>query len=378
MAYITGVSMINVDRHYDKGVKKLAAEASSKALEDAEPEALDYIVVSSSFTYASDTQLDLASYIASYSGFRGVRALTVEAGEASGLAAVGVAKSLIDSGLASRVLVVGVDKLSDRPTWEVYRYFSKFYDVEGEGIYSIGMGGIAGILMRLYMETFKVDRLTLAYWPALMHSNAKLNPYAMLRFAITPEKVLEAPPLADPITLLDSFPLGDGAAALVIEGSGKGNALAELVAVESATGYPSIALVEDPLRIESLERAYQRLTRKVDIKNVDVIELHDSFTIMGILELEALRLAERGKAAEAVSRGYFSLGGEGPVVNPSGGLKARGHPIGATGVYQVAEVSLQLAGEFPGLKVPESNHGLTVSVNGSGSNAYIAYLRSVR
>ena len=378
MVYITGVGLVNVDRHYDKGIRRLAFEAASKALDSSMVDSVDYIVVASSLSYLQEPQLDLASYIASTSGLRGVRSITVESGEASGLAALTVAKSLIDGGLASKVLVIGVDKTSDYPTWRTYKHLSMLYDTESDAFYSIGLGGVAGLLMRLYMEVYKVDRLTLAYWPALMHSNARKNPYAMLRFAITPEKVLEAPPVAEPLTLLDTFPLSDGAAALVLEGKPSRGALAEITAIESATGYYSIALSDDPLKIESLEVAFRRLTERVTIEGIDVVELHDSFTIVGILELETLRLAERGKAAEAVAQGYFSIGGQGPVVNPSGGLKARGHPIGATGVYQVSEVALQLAGEFPGLRVDDAKSGLVVSVNALGSSSYIAYLRSVR
>jgi acetyl-CoA C-acetyltransferase/acetyl-CoA acyltransferase len=378
LVYITGVGLVNVDRHYDKSVRKLAFEASVAALDSSMAESIDFIVVASSLSYLQEPQLDLASYIASSMGLRGVRSIAVESGEASGLAAVMTAKSLVDSGSASRVLVVGVDKLSDHPSWRVYRNLSMLYDSESDAFYSIGLGGVAGLLMRLYMDVYKVDRQTLAYWPALMHSNAKANPYAMLRFAITPEKVLEAPPVAEPLTLLDTFPLGDGAAAIVVEGRAGGGAIAEIVAIESSTGFQSIALSDDPLKIESLETAYRRLVERVDVKDVDVVELHDSFTITGILELETLRLAERGKAAEAVAQGNFSIGGEGPVVNPSGGLKARGHPIGATGLYQVAEIALQLSGEFPGLKVEGARGGLAVAVNAMGSSSYVAYLKAVR
>ncbi len=378
MVYITGVGLVTVDRHYDKSIRRLAFEASMAALQLSMAEDVDFIVVASSISYLNEPQLDLASYIASSMGLRGVRSITVESGEASGLAAVMTAKALVDSGLASRVLVVGVDKLSEYPSWRIYKNLSLLYDSESDAFYSIGLGGVAGLLMRLYMNVYNVDRLTLAYWPALMHSNAKANPYAMLRFAITPEKVLEAPPVAEPLTLLDTFPLGDGAAALVLDSKASKGALAEIVDVEAATGYQSIALSDDPLKIESLEIAYRRLVERTDIRKVDVVELHDSFTITGVLILETLRLAERGKAAEAVAQGSFSVGGEGPVVNPSGGLKARGHPIGATGVYQVAEVALQLAGEFPGLQVHDARNGLVVSINAMGSSSYIAYMRAVR
>ncbi|MEM4962035.1 MAG: thiolase family protein, partial [Acidilobaceae archaeon] len=175
MAYITGASMINIDRHYDKSIRRLASDAVFK-LDSSSVENVDYVIVASSISYLQEPQLDLASYIASALGLRNARAFNVEAGEVSGATAVLMAKSLVDSRLASKVLVVGVDKLSNYPSAVTYKHISLLNDSESESLYSIGLGGIAGILMRLYMETYKVDRLTLAYWPALMHSNAKLNP----------------------------------------------------------------------------------------------------------------------------------------------------------------------------------------------------------
>ncbi|MEN2999850.1 MAG: thiolase family protein [Acidilobaceae archaeon] len=368
---MTRAVMEKVDRHYEKGVRDLAAGVATKALEGVDE--VDYVIVASSLSYLQEPQLDLGAHLASSLGLRGSRAVNVEAGEASGLAAADVAAALL-RGKASRVLVVGVDKLTNFTSSETYAHLSLLYD-DSISAYSSGLGSIAGILMRLYMERYGVDRLTMAHWPALMHSNAKHNPYAMLRFAVAPEKVLEAMPMADPITLMDSFPLGDGAAAVLLESRPR-DALAELVAVESAVGPASIAWSEDPLFIESLAHAFHRLSQRHEVGDVDLVELHDSFTITALMVLESMGLAERGKAAEAVASGRFSPNGDLPV-NLSGGLKARGHPIGATGVYQLAEVALQLAGSFPGLKVEGARKGLAVSVNGFGSSAYVAYLRGV-
>ncbi|MCX8196593.1 MAG: thiolase family protein [Acidilobaceae archaeon] len=369
--YVTRAVMEKIDRHYERGVKDLAAAVAKKALEGID--GVDYVLVASSLSYVQEPQLDLGAHIAYSLGLRGARAISVEAGEASGLAAVELAGALLKS-KASRVLVIGVDKLTNFTSAETYAQLSLLYD-EGVNMYSSGFGSVAGILMRLYMERYNVDRLTMAHWPALMHANAKHNPYAMLRFAIAPEKVLEAMPMADPITLMDSFPLGDGAAAILLESRPK-EALAELAAVEAAVGHPNVAWSEDPLHIESLALAYGRLSEKHDLREVDVVELHDSFTITALMILESIGLAEKGKAAEAVASGRFSVNGD-VAVNPSGGLKARGHPIGATGVYQVAEVALQLAGQFPGLKVEGARKGLAVSLNGFGSSSYVAYLRGV-
>ena len=379
MVYILGAGMVRVGRWYDKSLRRLALEASVQALEASGVDGVDFVVTASSASYTTTPQLDLSSYIANSLGMKGTRSLAVEAGEASGLAAVSVAYSLVKSGAAQRVLVVGVDKLSEDPGGVTYSRIKNVYDRESEGYYGIGHAAIPGILMRLYMERYKVDRITMASWPVMMHANAKENPYAMLRFAVTPDKVISSMPVADPITLLDAFPLGDGAAALIISNHEResNGALARLAAIESSTGYPSIALREDPLVIESLQEAYSRLESRLGGIKPDLVEIHDSYTIMAYMILESLKLSEPGKAASAVAEGWFSAEGDGPTANPSGGLKARGHPFGATGVYQMAEASLQLAGVFPGVKVKDARRALVVSINGHGSSAYIGLLEAM-
>lgn len=371
--FVTSVSMERVDRHYEAGVRDLALSVTRKALESS-PGEVDYLIVASSLSYAQEPQLDLASHIAHSVGLLGTRAIAVEAGEASGLAGLSVALALIKGGLAERVLLVGVDKATNFQSSETYSHLSLLHDTESVSLYTTGLGDVAGILMRLYMNVYGVDRLTMAHWPAMMHANAKQNPYAMLRFAIAPERVLEAMPIAEPLTLLDSFPIGDGAAAVILDSKPRG-ALAEVVAVESASGEGNIAWRPDPLFIDSLAVAYGRLRERHDVDKIDVIELHDSFTIYALLELETMGFAERGKAASMVAEGRFAPSGDGPAVNLSGGLKARGHPIGATGVYQIAEMAMHLSGTFPGAKANGAKRGLVVSMNGAGSSAYVAYMR---
>ncbi|GAB6148563.1 thiolase family protein [Stetteria hydrogenophila] len=374
--YVESVGLVRVGRHFDKSLRGLAFEAASKALEGAGG-SVDYIVASSAIQYVESGQLDVAGYIAGYMGLHGVGSLAVEAGEASGLAALKAAYSLIASGEASRVLVVGVDKLTDFVSSHVYRDMQSLYDTEVEAIYNIGHAAHAGLQARLYMEEYGVSRETLSYWPAMMHSHAKENPYAMLRFAIDPGAVAKAMPVADPLTLLDSFPLGDGAAAVVLAAGDvvDGHPLAELVGVESAVGPYSFGHTGDPLRVPALEEAGRRAVEKAGLP--DVVEVIDTFTIKGLLSLEALGIAPRGKAAEMVAEGRFTVGGEGPIVNPSGGCKARGHPVGATGVYQAAEVALQLAGRFEGVRAEDARVGLAAGYNAIGSSAFAAVFRRV-
>jgi len=379
VVYVEGVGMTKIDRHYDYSLKDLAANAAFAAIEQAGGiDGIDYLVFSSSLSPLQDNQLDTASYLATSLGLRGIKALNVEAGEASGLAAISVAKSLLESHQADKVLVIGAEKLNEFVSFKVYKQLQMLYDGDTKSFYNIGYAGDAAILMRLYMDTYNVDREVMSYWPALMHSNAKENPYAMLNFAIKPDKVAKSQILADPITLLDSYPLGDGAAAIVLSNKDMSTSpIAKISAVESSTGYGSIELSDDPLLFDSLSEAYRRISNIADTSNLDFIEIHDSFTITAMVILETLGLAKRGKAAELVSTGYFSPGGKGPLANPSGGLKARGHPLGATGVYQIAESSLQIANKFPGIKVNNAKKGLVVSLNGLGSSSYVALVEGV-
>ncbi len=368
MVYVSAAGMVRIGRHFGKGVRDLAAEAVEQALRGCSVDHIDYLVVASSASYLEAPQLDLAGYLAGELGVSIEKSLAVEAGETSGLAAVEVGVSLIRSGAARRVLVVGVDKLTEYASGTTYRFLQALYDTETDAFYNIGHAAEAALLMRMYMSRYGVPRERLAYWPAMMHAHAKENPYAMLRFAIDPSRVPTAMPIAEPITLLDAYPLGDGAAAVLLMAEDEhGDHMARIAGVASARGLASPALRDDPLRIEALEQVARMLAGSPE--SLDVVEVHDSFTIMGILALEALGLAEKGKAADAVAEGRFTLGGDGPLVNPSGGLKARGHPIGATDVYKLAELALQLAGEFPGVKVEGARRALALSVNGVGSSA---------
>ena len=379
VVYVEGVGLTKIDRHYDYSLKDLAARAAFSAIDQAGGlDGIDYLIFSSSLASLQDSQLDSASYLASSLGLKGVRALNVEAGEASGLAAISVAKSLLESHQADKVLVVGAEKLNEFVSSKVYKQLQMLYDGDTKSFYNVGFAGEAALLMRLYMDTYNVDRDTMSYWPALMHANAKENPYAMLNFAIKPDKVAKSQILADPITLLDSYPLGDGAAAVVLSNRDVARSpIAKISAIESSTGYGSIELSDDPLQFDSLSDAYRRISNIADVSNIDFVEIHDSFTITAMIILETLGLANRGKAAEKVSTGYFSPGGKGPVANPSGGLKARGHPIGATGIYQIVESSLQVSGKFPGIKISNAKKGLVVSLNALGSSAYVALVEGV-
>ncbi len=378
--YVIGVGLTRIARLYDKGLTDLFAEASLKALEDAGWPEVDAVVVGSMLPSIHNEQSSLASLLAQSLPYtRGKMAVGVEDADNSGLAAVIKGYSLIASGLAKTVLVAGVEKMTEYPSAMAIRALSQACNAQHELFHGATLISLQALLMRLYMNTYGIDRDTMSAWPVLMHSNASENPYAQLRFKVTKEQVASSMMVSDPIRLLDSSPIGDGAAAIVLAASdaaGSRNNAVEIAAVAQASDTVGIAYREDPLRLLAAEKAARTAYEKAGIKarDLDVVELHDTTTILGLLGLEALGLSPRGKAAVMVDEGEFSSKSK-PSVNLSGGLKARGHPAGATGVYQAAEIALQLRGDYPGRRAPDPEMGLALGLGGLGSTASIIVMR---
>jgi len=376
--YVVGVGMSNVGRFYEKSLRDLAAEALFKAIDDSGNLIPEYIVVSNMLSSQAE-QENLASLIADYCGLRGSSGFKVEAACGSGGAAVLIGYSLIASGLANVVAVVGVEKLSERTTPEVARGLAYAADADFELPYGISFSGLNALIMRYYMMKYNVKREEMSAWPVLMHENGYYNPYAHLRMRITIDDVVKSPVIADPIRLLDSCPISDGAAALILTSeelakkyndtpiliAGVGNALDS---TDISSRYELDTFLASRL---SAERAFK--LAKLSPKDVDIAELHDAYSINGVVTLEDVGFAPKGMGAKLIAEGRFRVGDK-PVINPSGGLKSRGHPVGATGVYQVCEVVMQLRGDFPGVKTG-GEVGLTQNIGGVGSNITTTILR---
>ncbi|RLG74306.1 MAG: acetyl-CoA acetyltransferase, partial [Thermoprotei archaeon] len=248
-----------------------------------------------------------------------------------------------------------------------------------ELVHGISFAGLNALVMRYYMNKHNVSREEMAAWPVLMHENALQNPYAQLKKRITIEDVLKSPIIADPVRLYDASPLSDGAAAVLLASedmarklsdtpiyvAGVGNALDS---TDLTSRYELDRLLASRL---SAERAFKMAG--VSSKDIDVAEIHDAYGVTAAISLEELGFAPRGKGAKLVYEGRFRVGDK-PVVNPSGGLKARGHPVGATGIYQIVEIAMQLRGDFPGIKAG-GEIGLTQNFGGVGSNVTTVILR---
>ena len=377
--YVVGVGMTKIGRHFDKGLVELAAEAYEKAVEDAGIEPAG-IVVSNMMASSLQGQDSLGALIASSIGLRYRPALHVEAACGSGGAAVYTAYSLVASGLLPSVMVIGVEKMTDYPTAIVTEALAQAADADYEVFYGASFAALNALMMRYYMERYGVSRDEMSEWPVMMHENALKNPYAQLHKKITRRMVAESQPVADPIRLLDSSPIGDGAAAVILASGEEARkthwgATVEVTGLGLAVDTVELSNREALDRIPALERAAEQAYQMAGVtpREIDVAEIHDAFTITAVLSIEALGLAGRGEAAKLLARGRFHPGDR-PTLNPSGGLKARGHPVGATGVYQVAEITMQLRGDYPGLRVDNPRHGLASNIGGDGSTTTVVIL----
>jgi len=381
--YVAGVGMTRVGRLFDKGILDLAAEAAWKAIDEAGGVLPEAVVVGNMMSGSLQSQDNLGAYVAAGIGLRGRPAFKVEAACGSGGAAVYTGVSLVASGLVDSVLVVGVEKMTDFPTAVVTEALAQAADSEYELFYGATFVGLNALMMRYYMEKYGVSRDEMSAWPVLMHRNGAINPYAQVRREITVEDVARSQVVADPIRLLDSSPIGDGAAAVLLVSEEAAKTLPEKPSVAIAGAGMSVDTVEITNRegldtIPAAREAAERALRAAGLspRDLDVVEIHDAFTVNAVILLEELGLAPRGRAARLVAEGRFHPGDR-PTANPSGGLKSRGHPVGATGVYQVAEVAMQLRGDFPGVRVEGAEKGLTLNMGGDGSTVAVHVLTRV-
>ncbi len=375
--FIVGVGLTEVGKRVDVALRDLAAEVVVKAMEDAGNEKPEAIVVGNMLSSLVE-QENLAALIADHTGLRGISGFKAEGACGSGGAALLAGYSLVSSGLFDKVLVVGIEKLHERPTPDTARGLAYAADADYELIYGISFAGLNALVMRYYMDKHGVTREEMAHWAVMMHENAYHNPYAQLRKKITLETVINSPVIADPVRLFDSCPLSDGAAAimLVSEKYRKLNDTPVRVAgIGNALDSPDLSSRFELDRFIAAKLSTDRALRMagVSIDDVDVAEIHDAYSIVAAISIEEIGFAERGKAPRLWAEGRFRPGDK-PVLNPSGGLKARGHPVGATGIYQVAEIAMQLRGDFPGLKVG-GEVGLAQNIGGVGSNVTTVVLR---
>ncbi|HEC34990.1 MAG TPA: thiolase domain-containing protein, partial [Anaerolineae bacterium] len=369
---IIGIGQTKVGEHWEKGLRHLALEALQAAMADAGVGRVDALYVGNMLSGELAGQEHLGALIADFAGMRGVEAVKVEAACGSGAAALRLGYVAIAGGMADVVLVVGVEKMTDTPGPDTTTALAMAADADYEAAQGLSFVAINALLMRRYMHEHNYRKEDFAPFTINAHANAMNNPHAMFHVQVTPESYARARMIADPINLLDSSPVGDGAAAVVLAPAQWAHRFHHIPVriAASAVGTDAVALHDrrDPLVLEgaalSAHRAYQQAG--VGPEEIDIFELHDAFSIMAALSLEAAGFARRGEGARLALEGEIGIHGRVPVAT-MGGLKARGHPVGATGVYQVVEVVQQLREQAGANQVPDARVGMAQNIGGSGA-----------
>lgn len=379
---IIGAGQTAVGEHWGRSLRELAVDALRAAMRDAGSPRVESLFVGNMLAGELTGQEHLGALIADFAGLDGIEAVRVEAACGSGAAALRLGCMAVASGAAEVVAVVGVEKMTDRPGDVVTGALAMAADGDYEARQGLSFVALNALLMRRYMHEHGTSREDFAPFCINAHRNAVGNPNAMFPFPITAQDFSSAKMIADPVSLLDSSPVCDGAAALILTRAEVARAAGRrAVAVRaSCIGTDSIALHDraDILVLQgaatSAARAYQQAG--VSPADIDFFEVHDAFTIMSVLSLEAAGFAPRGGGVRLGLEGEIGLAGKIPITT-MGGLKARGHPVGATGMYQLVEAVQQLRGEAGVNQVRDARLGMTQNIGGSGATVVTTILEAM-
>ena len=377
---IAGASLTKVGDHWNKSILDLAVEAGSAALKDAGITVPDQIVVGNMFSSFSSWQENLGAIIADSLMLQGTPALKVESSGASGAMACNVADSIIRSGQANSVLVIGVEKMRDMEPNDAVHATSLGESASFTQFFGISQTAMCALLTRLYMQEFEISRDELSVFPVIAHKNAVPAEHAQFRKAITTTDVSRSMPVSDPLRLLDCAPVGDGAAAVVLcsENGQAENAKAEISASAASTDSLNFFQKDDMFDFMATRRALAKALAfaGLSIKDIDFAEINDSYSSVAALSVEALGFSKRGEGTRDAKEGKFDLNGKIPI-STFGGLKGRGNPVGATGVYQMVEAYRQLIGTAGANQVKNAKIGLLHNMGGIDSSAAVHILRRI-
>ncbi len=356
---IIGIGQTPVGEHWEKSLRHLAHDAIMAAMRDASIEAADALYVGNMLSGALNGQEHLGALIADFVGLRGIEAMKVEAACGSGAAAVRVGAMAIASGMHELVLVCGIEKMTDAIGNLTTGALATAADQEYEVSQGVSFVGLNALLMRRYMHEYGVAKEAFAGFTVNAHRNGAHNPNAMFRSPVSEAAYARAGMIADPINLLDSSPVCDGAACVVLAPADRYRSRAKALILASAVAIDSLAIHDrrDPLVLDAAVISSQKAYAEARLTPADIqlFEAHDAFSIMSALSLEAAGFAPRGAGVRLAQEGEIAIGGRIPI-STMGGLKARGHPVGATGVYQIVEVVQQLTGQAGENQVVGATH----------------------
>ncbi len=373
---IIGVGMTKWGELWEKSIRTIFTETALLAIEDAGVDKIDSMVVGCMSSGLFVGQEHLASLLADDLGRTPVPAARVESACSSGGLALRQGFIEVASGMSDVVLVGGVEKMTDVTGCEATFALGTAADQEYEGYHGLTFPGLYAMMAVAHMHRYGTTREQLAMVAVKNHDNGSRNPLAQFPFKITVDGVLNSVLVADPLRILDCSPITDGAAAVVLCPADMARKMKKpavrIAGSGQATDTIALASRKDLTWLESTHIAAQKALamagRKVD--EIDLFEVHDCFTIAEIMVTEALGLVGKGRGGQAVEEGLTARDGRFPV-NPSGGLKAKGHPVGATGVAQAVEVVKQIRGEAGDRQIKGAKRGLTQNMGGTGGSSVV-------
>lgn len=383
--FILGIGQIPIAEHWDKSIRELAGDAIFSAIVDANCDQLDAIFTGNMLSGMLSHQENIGSMVSDWIGKPGMPSVKLEAACGSGGAAIRAALAEINSGEIDTALVVGLEKMSETKGVDTTAALATAADADYEVAYGLSFVAINALIMKSYMHTYGWMHSDFACFSINAHNNATHNPNARLRNQISEQDYLRARMIASPINLLDASPTGDGAAAVIISASEhhqpQYSAKRKKIIIAGSSFATDTLSVHDrtnPLWLSAAEKSAKEAYNQAGITphEIDFFELHDAFSIMAALSLEASGFAEPGQAPRLANEGEITISGRIPIAT-QGGLKARGHPVGATGIYQIVEVCKQLREDAGKNQIDGVKVGMAQNIGGSGASVITHILTTI-
>jgi len=375
---IIGVGMTKFGEFWERGYRSLITESGSRAIIDAgiDGKDIDAIYVGSMTPGRLIGQEHVGALVADYAGLVGVPATRVEAACSSGGLALHQAYLAIKSGLYDIVVVGGVEKMTDVATEHATVALAGAADQEWEGFHGITFPGLYAMMARRHMVDYGTTDEQISMVSVKNHANGKLNPYAQFQYDVSLQDVMNSSMVADPLRLLHCSPITDGAATVVLASGETAKKFCKkpvwirgtALATDTLSLHERKSITKIEASVVAGGKAYQMAGVKPS--DIDFAEVHDCFTIAEILAIESLGFCKIGEGGKITEDGETKIGGRIPI-NTSGGLKAKGHPVGATGIAQAIEATWQLRGEADKRQVKDAKIGLTQNVGGSGATCTV-------
>jgi acetyl-CoA C-acetyltransferase len=376
---IRGVGCTPIGEHWSIGLATLGATAVRAALADAGITDVDALVVGNMLSGVLCAQENLGACVAERAGLRGVEALKVEAACASGAAALRVGWGLVASRACDRVVVLGLEKMTDAPP-DVVTQSLAFANAERDSVLGLTNTALAALLTQLYLDEHRVPEFSLASFCLSAYARSTHTSWSMFQKAVTYRDWLDSPRVSTPLGLYDCPANADGAAAVLLTSDAQsalgGSEPIEVSAIVGCSDSMSLEHRSDMLAFNAARRSFEAALRAADVNaaEVDLFEVHDAFPVVAALGLEAAGYFARGDGWRYHHRNEVDCRRV-PVIQCMGGLKGKGHPVGASGIYQVIDVCTQLRGQAGVNQVSPAAIGVAQSLGGLAASAYTTVLR---